>query len=238
MEGGELAPVAPAPGTAFHTCDAAPTFSWTDGGWERFYVTFSTSAEFEGDVLAFGAEEPFTGTSWTPTESEWRTIVSLAATSEEDLVVYWRPVAVADDGEHPGAASSFVILAQEAPVPTSPADGSHFGPGDALPVFSWEPGACNVAFRLEFSLSADFTPPVVLLPRVPLTTPSWQPPMAQWRPVTTMAARGEGGSEGTTVYWRVVATDDLGRVTRSEAASVVVEGSAGRIPRRLPRRFR
>lgn len=192
--------------------DAPPLpFEWSGGGDSRFRVEFSLNDGF--NPLLADSKRPghpwVTGTSWRPDEATWRKILRAAAGATADTDVYWRVV-----GETVGTLASGVLrIAGPRPCDDlRPIDGSDVSAGSP-PDLSWN-GEHNGKFDVQFSDASDFSR-VLLSSKTKggwLTKAAWTPGKRAWKKL----------SANSTVYWRVLAEDAIGRGTTSAVQSLVI----------------
>ena len=199
--------------TVYADSPPAP-FSWQAGSETAFRVEFSLSTSFSS--LLTDSRKPgqpwLKKASWRPGQAKWKKILlSAKDATTAPTTVYWRVV-----GKSGGGALGGGTLTIAPPIPPDglqPPDGT---PASSAPSFSWNPEH-SARFRVEASHSADFSTGVVLSSRSAahawLHKDTWTPGNRAWNKAT---------SGTSTLYWRVVARDALGRETTSAVSSLSI----------------
>jgi len=197
-------PVAPEAGEELMVCSAAPLFAWSPG---VFQTAFRVMASATPDLAAPRWKSQTLGASpFVPNAAQWKKLAGLAKNASGDTTISWGVNATKGKKHLQGPVSQITIRGAESPTATLPDDGATI-PSGAAPVFSWDPGICNETFRVEISSSHEFADGAKI-PRSPaLLYPTWAPAPAEWAKLVQQF--------GDPLYWRVSATDTIGRISRT-----------------------
>lgn len=208
-----------APGSFLVYADTPPVpFSWPgDDPESKYRVDFSST---EGDFTTTLAtsktpDRPWLKvTTWRPGGKVWDKVLRSASGNDgAETPVYWRVAGKSTSGDVAGG--SFQISRVITCVTQSPADGDPVSSTQA-PAFAWD-GSHNKDFRVEVSDSSDFSTGVKLSSKTSsqpwLHKTSWTPGTAKWK---------KAAANASTLHWRVVARDSLGRTTTSPSSSMTV----------------
>ncbi len=204
-------------GTFTVFADTPPVpFSWTAPSDTRFRVEFATNPAFSALVASSTtAEHPWLAASaWRPSHEVWMRVLGTArGAGASPVTVYWRVVGKTS-GTLAGAGGSFTIAGAIPPDGLVPADGSGVSPTHP-PAFSWS-AEHSGKFRAELSDTASFAT-LRLTSRTSART--WLK-KASWTPSAKAWAKTAG--KLSTLYWRVVGRDALGRETTSASNTLSV----------------
>ena len=206
-------PLGPPQESVLTTCGPPPSFAWQGGFLQSSFRLVVSGSEDLGKPR--WRSQSVTGESFTPDPTQWRTILRLVKVATTDATVHWAAEGYKNQTRLTGPASPLVIRALAAPAPVAPADGTAVLEGE-LPTFTGSVAECTARLRLEFSDVSNF--PRGRTVRQELgSAASWNPDASGWAKIRRKLAP-------PTIYWRLVATDLIGREAASPARHFVLAG--------------
>jgi hypothetical protein len=136
-----------------------PPFSWnTEEAFNSYTILFSNSPidfETKGILITKAGAK---GTSWTPPNRSWKSIMTSSHNGGTPQDIYWKVVGTRPDRTTAESnVNSFRIDDPQPVVVIAPQEGDSL-PSDVSPTFAFSPKG-NVKFKLEFCPSDDFLDP-------------------------------------------------------------------------------
>lgn len=228
---GTISLQSPSDHSVFNTCSLAdgqqPTFTWTSYRmFERYEILFAVSP---GDFGSPIVEENIPGgkNGWRPSARLWRDIMASSWNNGAPREVCWKVIGTRSDRTRIESQVRTIRAGDPEPVTLHrPVDGATFSSRES-PIFEFDPN-CNTTFVLEFSPLGDFSDPEKIK-RFSLLGKQIRNPgfvhgtltVHQWGQVVELMGDGMG-------YFRVKASDPLGRDTFSEVRSFLIQSRSAR----------
>jgi len=193
---------------------------------EKYEILFAVSS---GDFGSPIVEENIPGgrNGWTPSARLWRNIMASSWNNGAPREIYWKVIGTRSDRTRIESQVRSIRAGDPEPVILHrPLDGATFSTGES-PIFEFDTN-CNITLVLEFSPLADFSDPGKIrgfsFPGKQTRTPGFVHgtlTVVQWGQVMELIGDGTG-------YFRVKASDRLGRETFSEVRSFLIQSRSAR----------